>query len=352
VTTDALTSREAWALRRAVELAAKGDGAVLPNPVVGCVLLSAAGDVVGEGYHSRAGGPHAEVVALAEADGAARGGTAVVTLEPCNHTGRTGPCSRALIAAGIVKVIVAVDDPWPPAAGGSETLRAAGIEVVSADENDSPAEDVNRIWLTAPRLPRPFVTFKAGMTIDARVAAPDGTSRWITSTESRADVHRLRSRVDTVMVGIGTVLADDPSLTVRDGQGRPVGHQPLRVVVDSTGRTPKTANVRNGEAQTLVATAAEFGGKPSVDLSALLMELYHRGRRHVLLEGGPRLATAMLDAHLIDEILVYVAPLVLGAGHQAFHGSAVATLADAHRARLRAVDRFGPDVRLRYSLTP
>jgi diaminohydroxyphosphoribosylaminopyrimidine deaminase/5-amino-6-(5-phosphoribosylamino)uracil reductase len=154
-----------------------------------------------------------------------------------------------------------------------------------------------------------------------------------------------------MMVGVGTVLADDPWLTVRDGQGRSVGPQPLRVVVDSTGRTPATANVRNAEAETLVATAAEFGAGSSVDLAGLLTELYHRGRRHVLLEGGPRLATAMLDGHLIDEILIYMAPLVLGAGHQAFHGSAVATLAEAHRARLRAVDRLGPDVRLRYSLS-
>jgi diaminohydroxyphosphoribosylaminopyrimidine deaminase/5-amino-6-(5-phosphoribosylamino)uracil reductase len=350
VTAAALTSTETWALSRAVELAAKGDGAVLPNPVVGCVLLSPAGEVVGEGFHAQAGGPHAEVVALAEAGSAARGGTAVVTLEPCNHTGRTGPCSEALIAAGIRKVIVAVDDPWPPAAGGSRTLRAAGLEVVTVTEMDFAAEDVNRVWLTATRLQRPFVTFKAGMTIDARVAAADGTSRWITSAESRSDVHQLRSRVDTMMVGIGTVLADDPLLTVRDAQGRPAGSQPLRVVVDSTGRTPAAANVRNADAETFVATAADFGGGPSVDLAALLADLYHRGRRHVLLEGGPRLATAMLDSHLIDEIVVYIAPLVLGAGRQAFDGSAVTTLAEAHRARLRGVDRLGPDVRLSYSV--
>ena len=350
VTIDALTSTESWALGRAVELAAKGDGSVLPNPVVGCVLLSAAGEVVGEGFHARAGGPHAEVVALAEAGGAARGATAVVTLEPCNHTGRTGPCSQALISAGIAKVIVAVDDPWPPAAGGSETLRAAGVEVVSVAEVGSGAEDVNRIWLTATRRRRPFVTFKAGMTIDARVAAADGTSRWITSAESRSDVHRLRSRVDTMMVGIGTVLADDPQLTVRDERGNVAGEQPLRVIVDSTGRTPAAAKVRNTDAETFVATAADFGGNDTVDLTALLAELYRRGRRHILLEGGPRLATAMLDGALVDEIVVYVAPLVLGAGRPAFDGGAVTTLEQAHRARLRTVDRLGPDVRLRYSM--
>ena len=208
----------------AVELAARGAGTVLPNPVVGCVLLSPDGDIVGRGWHQEAGGPHAEIVALADAGEAARGATAVVSLEPCNHTGRTGPCSLALIAAGVAKVVVAVRDPWPTAAGGIETLRAAGIEVVDAGESGSAAEDVNRVWLTATRKRRTFVTFKAGMTIDARVAAADGTSRWITSPESRADVHRLRGEVDTMMVGVGTVLADDPLLTVRDGDGP--GHVP------------------------------------------------------------------------------------------------------------------------------
>lgn len=339
------------ALARAVELAALGAGSVLPNPVVGCVLLAPDGRVVGEGYHHRAGGPHAEVVALAHAGAAARGATAVVTLEPCNHTGRTGPCSLALIEAGVAAVVVAVRDPWPTAAGGIQTLRAAGVEVVEATgEFSATAEDVNRVWLTATRLGRPFVTFKAGMTIDARVAAADGTSRWITSAESRADVHRLRSEVDTIMVGVGTVLADDPLLTVRNPAGEPVGRQPLRVVVDSAGRTPLAAKVRNTDAETVVATAAAFGGGDRVQLDGLLSQLYSTGRRHVLLEGGPTLATAMLDAHLVDEVLVYVAPLLLGAGRPVLDGGAVDTLSAAHRAELRAVDRFGPDVRLRYAL--
>ncbi len=345
-----LNAAENGALARAVELAALGAGTALPNPVVGCVLLSPTGEIVGEGYHERAGGPHAEVVALVAAGDKARGATAVVTLEPCNHTGRTGPCSLALIAAGVTKVVVAVHDPWPTAAGGIETLRAAGVTVVDVSETDSAANDVNRVWLTAIRRQRPFVTFKAGMTIDARVAASDGTSRWITSAESRADVHLLRSRVDTMMVGIGTVLADDPLLTSRDPDGRPSIRQPLRVVVDSTGRTPDVARVRNADAETLIATAAEFGGGPAVDLTALLQELYQRGRRHVLLEGGPALATAMLDAGLVDEMLVYVAPLVLGAGRSVVDGGAVSTLGEAHRAELRAVDRFGPDLRLRYAM--
>ncbi len=351
VTTDELTSAEIWAVSRAVELAAKGEGSALPNPVVGCVLLSVNGEVVGEGFHEQAGGPHAEVVALAEAGAAARGATAVVTLEPCNHTGRTGPCSLALIAAGVRKVVVAVRDPWPTAAGGIETLRAAGVTVIEIEGHNSAAEDVNRVWLTATRQHRPFVTFKAGVTIDSRVAAVDGTSRWITSPESRADVHQLRARVDVMMVGIGTVVADDPLLTVRGADGAPVADQPLRVVVDTRGRTPVDAKVRNADAATLIATAAGYGGVDRVDLSALLAGLYRQGRRHVLLEGGPRLSAAMLDAGLVDEIVVYVAPLIFGAGRAMLEGGSVATLVDAHRAQLRSVDRFGPDVRLRYAVT-
>ncbi|WP_197676133.1 bifunctional diaminohydroxyphosphoribosylaminopyrimidine deaminase/5-amino-6-(5-phosphoribosylamino)uracil reductase RibD [Nakamurella panacisegetis] len=345
-----MNEAERQALELAVELAARGAGTVLPNPVVGCVLLSPSGQIVGRGWHQRAGGPHAEVVALADAGDAARGATAVVTLEPCNHTGRTGPCSQALIAAGVAKVIVAVRDPWPAAAGGVDVLRAAGVEVHEVGDTDSPAEDVNRVWLTATRKRRAFVTFKAGMTIDARVAAADGTSRWITSPESRADVHRLRGEVDTMMVGVGTVLADDPLLTVRDADGELVGRQPLRVVIDSPGRTPSDARVRNDDAETLIATAAEFGHGRRVDVGAVLSELYRRGRRHVLLEGGPRLATSMLDAGLVDEVVVYIAPLLLGAGRSLLDGSAVDTLTAAHRAELVAVDRFGPDVRLRYTV--
>lgn len=336
------------AMLRAVELAARGAGTVLPNPVVGCVLLSTAGRVVGQGWHQHAGGPHAEINALTEAGSNARGATAVVTLEPCNHTGRTGPCSLALIAAGVIKVVVAVRDPWPTAAGGIDTLRRAGVEVVEMDARGAAAaEDVNRVWLGATRARRPFVTFKAGMTIDARVAAADGTSRWITSPESRADVHRLRSQVDTMMVGIGTVLADDPLLTVRDPNGQPTGRQPLRVVIDTHGRTPPDAKVRNGDAATEIVTAT---GEERVDVGATLARLYRNGRRHVLLEGGPTLATGMIDAGLVDEMLVYIAPLILGAGRPVLKDGTVGTLDLAHRAELRAVDRFGPDVRLRYAL--
>ena len=360
MTGDALTPAEFAALHRAADLAGLGAATALPNPVVGCVLLSPGGWVVGDGFHERPGGPHAEVAALRAAGPFARGATAVVTLEPCDHSGRTGPCSEALIAAGVARVLVAVRDPWPPAAGGVARLRAAGVDVVdltaSAGAEPSAAVaaalDVNRVWLGAMRLGRPFVTWKVGMTLDGRVAAADATSRWITSPASRADVHALRARVDTIMVGVGTVLADDPQLTVRDADGQPVGRQPLRVVLDSAGRTPAAARVRDGAAETWVATteSAGAGSDGRVNPAAALDELWRRGRRHVLLEGGPQLAAAFLDAGLVDEIVAYVAPTLLGAGPSALTGGTVGTLADAHRADLVDVARFGPDVRLRYRL--
>ena len=357
-----MTEVELAAVHRAVEIAKAGAATALPNPVVGCLLLSSTGEVVGEGFHERAGGPHAEVLALAAAGSRAGGATAVLTLEPCNHVGRTPPCSEALITAGVRRVVVAVRDPWPPAAGGIERLRAAGVDAIDLSELNTPvdavldavdaAEDVNRVWLTATRHERPFVTWKAGMTIDGRVAAPDGTSRWITSAESRADVHRLRARVDTMMVGIGTVLADDPQLTVRDANGNPAGPQPLRVVIDSHGRTPSTARVLDDSASTWVATVQDAGtdGAGHVDLAAVLRRLYRQGRRHVLLEGGPRLAAAFFDAGLVDEALVYLAPALLGAGRSALDGGTVTTLSQLHRTQLRDVARIGPDVRLRYAV--
>lgn len=355
------TAEELTALRRAARLADRGATTVLPNPVVGCVVISADHRIVGEGHHTRAGGPHAEVVALRQAGDRAVGATAVVTLEPCNHTGRTGPCTRALLEAGITRVVVAVRDPWPGAGGGVEALRAAGVQVVevAAAPTDEARrlveeiEDGNRVWLTAVRRGRPFVTWKAGMTVDGRVAAADGTSRWITSAAARADVHALRARVDTVLVGIGTVLADDPQLTVRDAQGGLTGvSQPLRVVADTDGRTPVHARVLDASAETWVVTGDEVGrdAEGHVNVLTLLHRLFERGRRHVLLEGGPRLAAAVLDAGLVDEAVIYVAPLLLGYGRPALAGGSVRTLADAHRAELRDVARIGPDVRLRYRM--
>ena len=340
------------AMRRAIALAARGLGTTSPNPVVGCLLLGADGDVVGEGFHAYAGGPHAEIVALAQAGELARGGTAVVTLEPCNHTGRTGPCAQALIAAGIKRVVIAVDDPTPVAAGGAATLRSAGVQVETGVRRRE-AEQGNIAWLTAVRRVRPYVTWKFAATLDGRSAAADGTSQWITSAPARTDVHTLRSTVDAIIVGVGTVLADDPQLTVRDlRDGSLAIKQPLRVVVDSHGRTPEDARVRDAAAPTWIATSAEVGAGPDgrVDLCALLAELYARGVRNVLLEGGPTLAGAFLAAGLVDTVIGYVAPKLLGAGPPALVGAGVTTIGDAIELDLTDITQIGPDLRFTASL--
>ena len=340
------------AMRRAIALAARGLGTTSPNPVVGCLLLGADGDVVGEGFHAYAGGPHAEIVALAQAGELARGGTAVVTLEPCNHTGRTGPCAQALIAAGIKRVVIAVDDPTPVAAGGAATLRSAGVQVETGVRRRE-AEQGNIAWLTAVRRVRPYVTWKFAATLDGRSAAADGTSQWITSAPARTDVHTLRSTVDAIIVGVGTVLADDPQLTVRDlRDGSLAIKQPLRVVVDSQSRTPEAARVRDAAAPTWIATSAEVGAGPDgrVDLCALLAELYVRGVRNVLLEGGPTLAGAFLAAGLVDTVIGYVAPKLLGAGPPALVGAGVTTIGDAIDLDLTDITQIGPDLRFTASL--
>jgi diaminohydroxyphosphoribosylaminopyrimidine deaminase/5-amino-6-(5-phosphoribosylamino)uracil reductase len=253
---------------RALSLAAQGLGETSPNPSVGAVILGPDGEVVGEGRTAPVGGPHAEVVALAAAGGRGRGGTAVVTLEPCNHTGRTGPCTQALIGAGVRRVVIAARDPNPLAAGGAELLRQAGVEVRTG-VREAEAAHLLRYWLTSVSRGRPYLIWKYAATLDGRSAAADGTSKWITSEPARADVHELRGSVDAIIAGIGTVLADDPALTVRvPGRAR----RPLRVVVDSAGRTPETARVRDGAAPTWIATAEQLGAGPDcrVDLAKLL----------------------------------------------------------------------------------
>ena len=335
------------AMRRAIALAARGLGTTSPNPVVGCVLLDAEGTLVGEGFHAYAGGPHAEIVALAQAGERARGGTAIVTLEPCNHTGRTGPCTQALISAGIARVVVGVPDPNPIARGGAETLRAAGVEVRTG-VREQEAEAGNVAWLTSTRRGWPYVVWKYAATLDGRSAAADGTSMWITSEASRIDVHKLRGSVDAVMVGVGTVLADDARLTARNlRDGTLAIRQPLRVVVDSHGRTPADAKVRDGAARTWIATVADVGAAPDgrVDPRALLHALFERGIRSVLLEGGPRLAGAFLAAGLVDRVVGYVAPKVLGAGPAALADAGVSTIAEVIELEFVDVTRVGPDLR-------
>ena len=322
-------------VRRAIALAGNSP---LPdaNPRVGAVLVSPTGEVVGEGWHHGAGTPHAEVEALRAAGTAARGATAYVSLEPCNHTGRTGPCARALLDADVARVVYAQPDPDPLAAGGAATLRAAGIEVrggLLADE----AEQVNRVWSSSVRLGRPVVTWKVAATLDGRTAAADGTSQWITSPDSRADVHRLRARCDAIVVGTGTALADDPHLTVRNPDGTLAERQPLRVVIGDRP-VPSDAHLHSEQARTMFVS----GHDPRQALTVLA----RAGVRHAWLEGGATLAAAFLREGLVDEVIAYLAPVLLGAGRPLVGDLGIATLADALRFELVDVTRVGTDVRL------
>lgn len=341
------TEAEIAAMRRAIVLSSSCGEATHPNPNVGALVLDASGAVVGEGWHEQAGGPHAEVLALRQAGGRARGGTVVVTLEPCAHTGRTGPCTDALVAAGVGRVVYAAADETALAGGGAQVLGQAGVDV-EAGVLRREAERANERWLTRVRDQRPFVIWKVAATLDGRVAAKDGTSRWVSSDESRRDAHRLRSECDTIVAGVGTVLADDPHLTVRDQDGSLSGEQPLRVVVDSSGRTPRSARVLDDAAPTWVATAAELGSGTNggVDLGALMKALWSRERTLVLLEGGPALAGAFVRAGLVDRVVAYVAPTLLGAGAPVLSGTGVGTLADGIGLDFDDVRRVGPDVRV------
>lgn len=340
----ATTAAERSAMTRALELAQTPGVPSGPNPRVGCVLLAADGSVVAEGYHRGAGTPHAEVDALRRAGARARGTTAVVTLEPCNHTGRTGPCAQALLEAGVSRVVYAQADPNPLAAGGAETLRAAGVDVehgLLAAE----ALAVNRAWSFAVQHGRPFVTWKLATTLDGRSAAADGTSRWISSPAARRDTHRLRALADVILAGTGTVLADDPELTVRDADGAALATQPVRAVMGLRA-VPPTSRVHNDAASTLFL--------PTRDPAEALAELHAREHRHVFLEGGPTLAAAFLRAGLVDEVVAYVAPALLGAGSPAVADLGIGTIADALRFEVvdLSVVGEGNDANARFTLTP
>lgn len=333
-TTTPVTAAEEDAMLLALELAGRGVRGA--NPLVGAVLLNSNGDTLGEGYHSGAGTPHAESSALAAARERGHdplGATMVVTLEPCDHTGRTGPCSGALIEAGIARVVYAAADVNGAAAGGAERLRAAGIDCVGGLDADL-SRDLNARWSTAVAEARPFVTLKSAQSLDGRVAAADGTSQWITGPDARTDGHRIRALADAVLVGTGTVLADDPRLTARPGAAADPtpGSTSLRVVMGLTP-VPGDAAIRG----------PGFLHLPTHDVGRVLDELYGRGIRHLLVEGGPRIAAAFLRAGVVDELFSYVAPLILGDGAPAFPDLAVATLDDATRWILD--DGGGPGVR-------
>ena len=320
------------AMRHALVLAANGP-ALGVNPQVGCVLLDADGTIVAEGWHRGSGTPHAEVDALSKITDAT-GLTAVVTLEPCNHTGRTGPCSLALIAAGIGKVVYAISDPGADSSGGAQTLRDAGVAVESG-VLAAEAEEFLHVWLTAERLRRPFVTVKWASTLDGRAAAADGSSQWITGTASRQRVHEQREASDAILVGTGTVIADDPSLTARGDAGELMGHQPLPVVIGERA-IPGTSKLFDHPRGVL-----ETGSR---NLDEVLSWLYEQGIRRAFVEGGPTLASAFIGAGLVDEYLVYLAPKLLGGDKLAVGDIGVGSIADARELRITSVEILGDDI--------
>src|SRR5512143_1186739 len=346
-------------MSRALALAARGLDTATPNPRVGCVLVRD-GVPIGEGFHARAGLAHAEVNALIDAKSRGhdpRGATAYVTLEPCNHTGRTGPCTEALLAAGVARVVAAMQDPNPAARRGAARLREAGVAVelgLMARE----AHELNAGYVSRLQRGRPWVRMKIAASLDGRTALASGQSRWITGEVARADGHRFRARACAVMTGIGTVLSDDPQLTVRDV---PATRQPLRVVVDRRGETPAAARVlAEGNALVVTATAANRAWPPGVgvialpdvdgrvDLPATMRELARREINELHVEAGAGLNGALIAAGLVDEILLYFAPCLLGdpaRGVAAFPGG-LARLADRVLLELADVARVGADLRV------
>jgi diaminohydroxyphosphoribosylaminopyrimidine deaminase/5-amino-6-(5-phosphoribosylamino)uracil reductase len=348
---------------RALELAERGRGTTSPNPMVGAVIV-ADGEVVGEGYHERAGGPHAEVGAVESAGASARGATIYVTLEPCSHQGRTPPCAALLLEAGLAQVVIAMKDPNPlVAGGGARMLAEGGVEVVEGPYGEI-ARRQNESYVTWVTSGRPFVTLKMAMSLDGKVATMTGDSRWVTADVARADVHRMRAASDAVMVGIGTVLADDPALTAREVGAK---RQPARVIVDSRARTPLGSKVTDTtEARTLIAVTAsapaerrnaleergieivEAGAGDRVDLLSLLEALGQREVTSVLAEGGPTVTASLLEQGLADKLVFYLAPKVVG-GRRApgpVGGEGPEAMSMARAFEIDAVEAIEPDLKI------
>jgi len=325
-------------MQRAIALSEKGLGRTAPNPIVGAVIIGTDGSVIAEGFHDRqTSADHAEVVALKIAGDKARGATMYVTLEPCNHTGTTGPCTQAIIDAGIATVVYAVTDPNPAAAGGASALKAAGIEVIAGVGTDEAAY-ANSAWLTKILKGRPFITWKVAATLDGKVAAMDGTSKWITNEASRADVQKVRRSVDAIMVGTQTVIADDPHLIPRDGS---TAKNPLRIIC-GTQELSKSAKVFDSAAPTKVIA--------SKDLEVVATELLATGVNHILLESGPTLGTALLQAGMLDELMIYQGASVLGAGKNFVADLGATTLSDAMHLQRTSTETFGDDVKSVYRI--
>lgn len=355
----AFDARDHALMARALRLAALGAYTTRPNPMVGCIIAHG-DDVVGEGWHVRQGGPHAEVIALAAAGERARGATAYVTLEPCAHTGATGPCATALVAAGVARVVAAMRDPFPQVDGrGFDQLRAAGITVADG-LMQAQARALNRAFLSRFERGRPWLRVKLGMSLDGRTAMADGSSQWITGEPARTDVMRWRARSGALLTGSGTVLADDPRLTVRMDDPADVV-PPLRVVLDPGLATVARGRIRDGLAPTLylhapdvkpprgldvdrAAVAMDGGG---LQLDAVLQLLAGRGIGEVQVEAGATLAGAFLQAGLVDELLLYVAPVLLGdRGRPLFGGLGIDAMSHRYRLQLQETVHVGDDLRL------
>ena len=330
------------AMRQALSLALLGPAQGV-NPQVGAVILDENDKIVAEGYHRGSGTAHAEVMAISAlkeslaADVFPPGYTAVVTLEPCNHTGQTGPCSQALLDAGISRVVYAVKDPGNESSGGGDYLSSQGVEVIAgicAEE----AEQQGRVWLQANRLGRPFVTLKWASSLDGRTAATDGSSKWISGPESRTDSHKRRSEVDAILVGTGTALTDDPELTARADDGSYFENQPLRIVI-GTRELSSTLRVFNDKAETLHLKTR--------DIRAALAQLWSKGVKHVWVEGGPGVASEFLKLGLVDEIIVYLAPMILGGDKVALQDVGVTSMDQAIDIEILEQKMLGQDIFLR-----
>ncbi len=348
-------SHERW-MARCLALAREAEGRTAPNPMVGAVVVDR-GRAIGEGWHARAGSPHAEVGALERAGERAQGATLYVNLEPCSHHGRTPPCTEAILRAGIARVVVGMTDPDPRVDGrGVARLREAGIEVlVGVGEAD--CVELNRAFVTAITRGRPLVALKAAATLDGRIATESGESQWITGPTAREHVHGLRDRYDAILVGSGTALADDPRLSCRlDG-----GRDPLPVLLDARLRVPASARMFASSAGALVYStrpapvehpatvvqvpSASGGG---VELAAVLEHLVRRGVHSVLVEGGARIHRAFLEAGLVDRVLLYLAPRILAGGPGWVAGPGVGALADAYELERVGVTPLGPDLLLEF----
>jgi diaminohydroxyphosphoribosylaminopyrimidine deaminase / 5-amino-6-(5-phosphoribosylamino)uracil reductase len=351
---------ELAAMRRAIELARQALGTTSPNPAVGCVILDSRLAVVGEGFTSAPGGPHAEVNALRAAGERARGGIAVVTLEPCNHYGRTPPCTLALISAGIVRVVFAVSDPHPAAGGGADALRAAGVDVESGLLAEDAAPGLES-WLGSMELRRAFVTWVYGASLDGRVAAADGTGESINCEEALQDARvRMRAESDVVVGGAGGIEIDGPDL-LPPGRG---GRQPRRVILDADAETPARAPVFEGPMPVVVAVSDDVDashlegraeivriprnrGRIGLDLDALMKALHERGVCAVLLEGAPALAGSFVAAGLVDRVVAYVAPVLIGSGgFPALGAPGASSIDSAWRFQIDELVRVGTDLRV------